>query len=358
MRNKGPVIMAKFGEGDPRWIVEERPDATNVNNWHWTEKNASPWSRDKLTKLLQGLLVEDENVGQCEIKSITTLEGEASANNRKAKLIFFYEWNIQAEWEGVLKDHHIRHKGKLDIPNLSDEHSDPSDIDITITVDKSNKDSSKLKDLMHRKGSELIREQLGIYIKDLKSEFSQGMILPSKGGQPNTKPPNNTKTVDKKEFDAIRQPTPTSTSTSTSQPGVKLSVKTLKDTITFQCQPHHIYNALTVPDMVRAFTQGSVQKFENEKGGRFVLLDHAIAGEFTQLSPYERLEMRWRLKSWPEAHYSKVTIDISSKESDTQVKLTQTGIPADDFDRTREGWHRNYWHSIRQTFGFGAKPIF
>ena len=29
------LIMAKWGEGDPRWIVEERPDAANVNNWHW-----------------------------------------------------------------------------------------------------------------------------------------------------------------------------------------------------------------------------------------------------------------------------------------------------------------------------------
>lgn len=28
-------LMAKWGEGDPRWIVEERADATNVNNWHW-----------------------------------------------------------------------------------------------------------------------------------------------------------------------------------------------------------------------------------------------------------------------------------------------------------------------------------
>ena len=27
--------MAKWGEGDPRWIVEDRPDAVNVNNWHW-----------------------------------------------------------------------------------------------------------------------------------------------------------------------------------------------------------------------------------------------------------------------------------------------------------------------------------
>lgn len=49
--------MAKWGEGDPRWIVEERPDATNVNNWHWTEKNATPWSKDRLHHLLKNLKI-------------------------------------------------------------------------------------------------------------------------------------------------------------------------------------------------------------------------------------------------------------------------------------------------------------
>ena len=42
------VEMAKWGEGDPRWIVEERPDGTNVNNWHWAEKNADSWSKQKI----------------------------------------------------------------------------------------------------------------------------------------------------------------------------------------------------------------------------------------------------------------------------------------------------------------------
>lgn len=55
--------MAKWGEGDPRWIVEERPDATNVNNWHWTEKNACQWSKDKLKELLVGLRL-DNKVGK------------------------------------------------------------------------------------------------------------------------------------------------------------------------------------------------------------------------------------------------------------------------------------------------------
>lgn len=44
----------------------------------------------------------------CAIKELTTLEGEASANNRKAKLIFFYEWVIKGEWQGVFESKAIQ----------------------------------------------------------------------------------------------------------------------------------------------------------------------------------------------------------------------------------------------------------
>lgn len=36
----------------------------------------------------------------CELKEVTSIEGEASTNNRKAKLIFFYEFVIKGEWSG------------------------------------------------------------------------------------------------------------------------------------------------------------------------------------------------------------------------------------------------------------------
>jgi len=39
--------MAKVGEGDARWIVEDRADGTNVNNWHWKEKDALSWSEKR-----------------------------------------------------------------------------------------------------------------------------------------------------------------------------------------------------------------------------------------------------------------------------------------------------------------------
>ncbi|KAJ1396054.1 START-like domain superfamily [Sesbania bispinosa] len=47
--------MAKYGEGDKRWIVEERPDGTNVHNWHWAETNCLEWSRTFFTNLLSNL---------------------------------------------------------------------------------------------------------------------------------------------------------------------------------------------------------------------------------------------------------------------------------------------------------------
>lgn len=53
--------MAKWGEGDPRWIVEERPDATNVNNWHWTEKNACAWSKDKIKEIFKDFEISGDN---------------------------------------------------------------------------------------------------------------------------------------------------------------------------------------------------------------------------------------------------------------------------------------------------------
>jgi hypothetical protein len=33
--------MAKWGEGDSRWIVDERRDGTNINGWHWEVRSTA-----------------------------------------------------------------------------------------------------------------------------------------------------------------------------------------------------------------------------------------------------------------------------------------------------------------------------
>lgn len=36
------------------------------------------------------------------------------------------------------------------------------------------------------------------------------------------------------------------------------------------------------------------------------------------------------------------------------MTLKQTGIPASEYDAMKINWYRYYWHSIKQTFGFGT----
>lgn len=64
-----------------------------------TERDASNWSTDKLKTLFLAVQVQNEE-GQCEVTEVNKLDGEASINNRKGKLIFFYEWSIKLNWTG------------------------------------------------------------------------------------------------------------------------------------------------------------------------------------------------------------------------------------------------------------------
>jgi activator of HSP90 ATPase len=162
--------------------VEERADATNVNNWHWKESNATNWSKDKLNELLlmQELKSADGNL-IAKIIEFEKLEGEATANNRKGKLIFFYEWNLVLVWEGKILNDELgeKFKGKITIPNLSEENT-IDEIDITITIDESNDKSEKLKAFMYNFGRDQIREQLNKYITSLKNDYAKILILPKK----------------------------------------------------------------------------------------------------------------------------------------------------------------------------------
>nr|CAD7197856.1 unnamed protein product [Timema douglasi] len=312
--------MAKWGEGDPRWIVEERPDATNVNNWHWTEKNACAWSVDKLKELLVNLPMESDIVQQpvrckleggahltgtyhiamemilenplrsdasrskliqptkCKVTEIEKCEGEAVVNNRKGKLIFFYEWDLKIKWKGSLKDEDEKEiEGSAHIPNLSEEN-DVSDLDVRM--------------------------------------------------QTNNRPSDNVTSSN-------------------------LYTTTLNLGHNFQCTAEEFYNAMTVLELVQAFTRGPV-KLEAEVGGKFELFGGNIHGDFVELVPNKKIVQRWRSKRWPAEHYSTVTFTIEQKDDHTEVRVLQIGVPQSEADSTRENWEYYYWDSVKRTFGFGS----
>lgn len=82
--------MAKLGEGDERWIVRERDDGRNVNNWHWSETNLTEWAREKLEARLQGIVLREDARGVCKILSLDTMKGDVSVQSRKQKRFPLY----------------------------------------------------------------------------------------------------------------------------------------------------------------------------------------------------------------------------------------------------------------------------
>ncbi|XP_042301221.1 activator of 90 kDa heat shock protein ATPase homolog 1 [Sceloporus undulatus] len=339
--------MAKWGEGDPRWIVEQRADATNVNNWHWTERDASNWSSEKLKSLF--LAVRAENAeGTCEVTEVSKLDGEASINNRKGKLIFFYEWNIKLAWTGTTNTG-VKYKGHVEIPNLSDEN-DVDEIEISVSLAKDEPDTNLLA-LMKQEGVEQISNALRTYISTLKTEFTQGMILPTVNGEQSNPAPHPVRKGDDRK---VTESGNTSNALKSKSVGVKIPTCkiTLKDT--FLTSPDELYRVFITQEMVQAFTHCSAV-VEADKGGKFQLLDGSVTGEFTELVPEKHIAMKWRFKSWPEGHVATINLTFIDRAGETEVHLEGRGIPAREEERTREGWQRYYFEGIKQTFGYGAR---
>jgi len=335
--------MALWGEGDPRWIVEERPDATNVNNWHWSEKNAIGWSKDKLKSLLEGSSLKKPGLGLVKLKEVVST-GEATANNRKGKLIFFYEIVIKLKWEADFEDPDLEAvNGTIEIPNLSEENeAHEINVDVTVT---SKKGGDKVKDFLRHEGTKMIQDKMGEYIAALKKEYATDLILPtSKAPQAETKA---TKTV-------ISTPraTPVVSMGNMSLNG-PTEFKDLKLSQSFKCRVEELYCVFTVPEMVAAFTRDE-PKINVKVGGAFSLFGGNITGYFDVLEPNEKIVQRWRFSNWPEGHYSIVTLCFTQESDTAKITLKQTNIPARDYDKTRTGWHNYYWESIKRTFGFGA----
>ena len=191
----------------------------------------------------------------------------------------------------------------------------------------------KLKEMMKVKGEPLIREKLGEYVRLLKEEFSQGLILPTKNSSTST----NTKTaLSSSSINTTTATTSKSSSTSQSSTNKSTSFDTreLRVDDTFKCPRSELFQAFTDINMVKAFTQNSASQYDCQQGGKFSLFGDNITGSFLDIIPYERIDMLWRFKSWPAEHYSHVSLIFEEDTEQTKLIVQQTGVPTQFYDNT------------------------
>ncbi|EYC13794.1 hypothetical protein Y032_0042g533 [Ancylostoma ceylanicum] len=341
--------MAKWGEGDPRWIVEERADATNVNNWHWSEKNATPWSKTRITDLLEGLTIEDGPI--CvKLETIKSIEGEATANNRKAKLIFLYEWDIKIGFLGRVSGSDLEYKGSLEIPNLSDEN-DASEIDVNVSIDTKGPHDAAIRQLLNKAGTSQIRSALATYIRELKEEFSKGLILPTDKVKPQVVTKGKTTVIDKKSFQNM---VITDEKGDASKTVEKFDVKSIELSESYKVPPDRLYEVLSEPTLVRAWANGNIE-WDFKEGGKFTLFGGTVTGTFDKIKPNEEITMSWRLKAYPANHFAKIKFILKDESDSTSLLVEAEGVPSHMAEETRNGFTRYYLASIARTFGFSAR---
>lgn len=153
-----------------RWRVDDLGEAgRNVNNWHWTEKDALPWAKQRLAALLGGVQLCPGGLYDLRITGLSKVgvrlgaagpalpvsptcvvgmgmgmgtlqhsvpccsphgtaalhpalpgrctwqvEGEAVVNNRKKKMIVAYELDVRLDWEGSVEGEAVR--GQIRLP--------------------------------------------------------------------------------------------------------------------------------------------------------------------------------------------------------------------------------------------------
>ncbi|WJX11314.1 hypothetical protein P8452_01940 [Trifolium repens] len=348
--------MAKYGEGDKRWIVEDRPDGTNVHNWHWSETNCLEWSRTFFNNLFNNLKILDGEGGfHIAVKKVEKLDGEAYVNVRKGKIIPGYEINVLISWEGEARDSDgkILHKvnGNVEIPYISDENAD-EDPEIRVSVKDEGKIGKSMKEAVIVKGKGLILEKVRVWVESM-----------SKGGpvkdELETKkvPPQKAAVAKKEENVAVAA---AAKGKEKKKEEGKKGCKTISLNEKFNCRAKDLFEIMMDENRWKGFTQSNA-RISKEVGGEISIFDGSVTGANLELEEGKLIVQRWRFGSWPDGMQSMVRIVFEEPESGvTVVKLTHTDVPEEDrygnatvVENTERGWRDLIFQRIRSVFGFG-----
>lgn len=113
--------MALWGKGDQRWIVSERDDGTNVNQWHWNEKNINDSFKKHLELEFKKHITLNET-NQLVIDQLNNFHGSISIVNRKNKKKLNYNFGFHLN--AKLVNQHETKDLTIKIPEIFDYEPD------------------------------------------------------------------------------------------------------------------------------------------------------------------------------------------------------------------------------------------
>lgn len=302
--------MARLGEGDKRWIVEDRPDGANVHNWHWAETDCLEWSRNYLTNLLcnKSILDGEGNI-YIRTKELTKLEGEAYVNVRKGKIIPGYELHLVLSYEAEAKDSEgnsvLCTEGSVEVPYISDENAG-EDPEIKISIKDDGPIGKRLKEEFVAKGKPFVFEKIREYVDTMakggpaKDDLEVKKVAPKKPTASNSNRTANNNSVSN-----------TSAKESKKEKR-KEGFKTITMSEKFSCRARDLYEILMDENRWKGFTQSNA-RISKEVGGEFSIFDGSVTGTNVELQEGKLIVQKWRFGSWPDGIVSTVNVFLSDR---------------------------------------------
>jgi activator of HSP90 ATPase len=126
-----------------------------------------------------------------------------------------------------------------------------------------------------------------------------------------------------------------------------METRTIRQQVTFKASPHEVYELLMDEKKHAKFSQ-SKTTVSRKIGGKISSGDGYIEGTNLELAPDSKIVQSWRDSDWPDGHYSKATWVFSPIPGGTRMIFTQSGVPADQYESTAQGWRDYYWNPMKE----------
>jgi len=347
--------MARVGEEDPRWIVQEREDGQNVGGWHWQERDVLEWARGRVGELLAG-----GGGGGVEFPGVESLAGEAIINIRKGKFIAAFELELTGRWRVAGEQ---GGEGTFTVPYIGDEHEDGDECEVQVSGSE-----GPARETMLAAGRPLVKRALTAFLDELRSGGPMAGSSAASAEMARQGQAERQKTVlpslHPSDLKAVAAPAAAPKEVGARANGGGAAVGggrgVLEYTEKFSCRPEDLFDVLTNPPRMMAYTHAPAT-MEPRAGGKWTMFGGSVHGENVEFEPGRRLVQLWRFSTWEEGTYSRVEMDFSTdQEGVTVLKFKQTGIPEEDahgsavLPNTDAGWKDRIFKKVRSVFGFGC----
>jgi len=360
--------MAKVGEGDPRWIVQNRDDGKNVNSWHWEERDLSKATKDAITTMFENAsLIGDKESIQAKgftVKGLKTTEAtdistDVTVAQRKGKIMCYFETKFTVKWSAEVfagdvatEEGGIKVEGKMTVPEVEhDNFRDNFDVNVS-TVDR-NPSASAAESYVQTEGRAYLRRVIREYFEKIYADHNVG----AKTGSGSTLPSMAVSTA------AATASTPAAPTASSAAPVAKKPAPTTASNNKFEwkmnwrCPLVDLFAAFIDERRATGYTRGPCS-INPETDGKFTYLGGAISGYFTKVEAEKLLCMQWRLSSWaPDVHASVVIEFIKEEGNMTRFNFAMAGIPDGELDRVKQGWMVNFIDPIKGMFGYSYEWV-